>query len=180
MGFRRRGGGGGGAGASGGFNIQTVILGVVTIVIALIMLGIGMDIIDPMVGSCTTDPDWVNWTNYAGGQAMLQLFPLLMMISLVLFGGILIWIGWSGQSMTVRETILVTIVVVVAIILLPIVIDQTDTLLARSDIANYTGLDSFLGLVPLLYIIGALALTGILGFRQVRSKIPSRRKKKAY
>lgn len=171
-------GGEGGKIGGGGFNIQTVVLGVVTIVIALIMLGIGMDVIEPMLGDNAT----VNWTNYAGGESMLALFPLLMMISLVLFGGILIWIGWSGQALTVKDTIMVTIVVVVAIILLPLVIDTTDSLLARSDIANYTGLEQFLGLVPLLYIIGTLALTGVLGYRTVGKKIPTRgrRKSKAF
>lgn len=166
MAFRKKSGGGGGEGGGGGANIKTIILGVITIVIALIMLGIAMDVVTDLLAT-------VDFTDYPGAEAMLGLFPLLMMIALVLFGGILIWIGYSGGGMGVKGTILTTIVVVVAIILLPIVIDSTDTLLARVDIGDYTGLEAFLGLIPLLYVIGTLFITGMLGYRSVRGKLPA-------
>lgn len=162
-----------GLGGGTGVNIQTVVLGVIVIVMGLIMLGIGMDTVDTLIGVNST----VDWTNYAGGEAMLEIFPLLMMISLILFGGVLIWIGYGGSAMSIRDTIMVTIVVVVAVILLPLVIDNTDTLLARSDIDNYTGLSSFLGLVPLLYIVGIMTVTGLLAFKTTRGKISTRRRK---
>lgn len=157
-------------------NIRTVILGVIVIIVGLIMLGIAMDTITPMVETNGT----VNWTSYPGGQAMVQLFPFLMFIGLILFGGLLVWIGVSGQQIGIRDTILATVVVIVAIIMLPMVVTQTDTLLAREDISTYTGLSSFLGLVPLLYVVGLLFITGLLGFKAVRGKIPTRRKKAAY
>lgn len=163
MGLRKGGGGGGGGG--GGANIRTIILGVITIVIALIMLGIAMDVVTDLL-------DTGNFTSYPGAEAMLGLFPLLMMISLVLFGGIMVWIGYGGGDMGIKGTILTTIVVVVAIILLPIVIDATDTLMERADIGDYTGLSSFLGLIPLLYVIGTLFITGMLAYKGVRGKIP--------
>jgi len=140
---------------------------VIAIVIGLIMMGIAMDTVDSLIGANTT----IDWTNYPGGEPMLQIFPLLMMISLVLYGGVLIWIGYKGQSMNIRQTIMVTVVVIVAVILLPLVISTTDTLLARADIGNYTGLDDFLGLIPLLYIVGVMALTGILGYKQVKGAV---------
>jgi hypothetical protein len=167
MGLRKGGGGGGGGG--GGANIRTIILGVITIVIALIMLGIAMDVVSELLDP-VTGPDF---TDYPGAEAMLGLFPLLMMIALVLFGGIMIWIGYGGGDMGIKGTILTTIVVVVAIILLPIVIDATDTLLARADIDDYTGLSAFLGLIPLLYVIGTLFITGMLAYRGVRGKVPA-------
>lgn len=163
---------GGGSGA----NIQTIVLGVIVIVMGLIMLGIAMDTVDSLIGVNST----IDWTNYAGGEAMLEIFPLLMMISLILFGAVLIWVGYGGSQMSIRDTIMVTIVIVVAIILLPLVMSNTDALLARADIDNYTGLSSFLGLIPLLYIVGVMTATGLLGFKSVRGKLPTRRRKKTY
>lgn len=167
----RKGLGGGGSGV----NIQSIVLGVIVIVMGLIMLGIGMDTVDTLIGANST----VDWTNYSGGEAMLEIFPLLMMISLVLFGGVLIWVGYGGSQMSIRDTIMVTIVVVVAVILLPLVIDNTDALLERSDIGNYTGLESFLGLIPLLYIVGIMTVTGLLAFKSVRGKVGTGRRRKA-
>lgn len=160
--------GGGGVSTGGGANLKTIILGVIAIVVGLIMLGIAMDTVSPLL---TGGASAVNWTNYPGGESIITLFPLLMMISLVLFGGVLIWIGYRGQAMDVKSTILTTVVVIVAVILLPLVITQTDNLLARADIDSYTGLGSFLGLVPLLYVLGITFITGMVGFRAVRSKV---------
>lgn len=167
MGFRK--GGGSEGGGAGGANIRTIILGVITIVIGLIMLGIAMDVVTPLL-------EGGDLADFAGAEAMLGLFPLLMMISLVLFGGILIWIGYGGEGMGIRGTILTTIVVVVAIILLPIVVDTVIDLAERADIDTYTGLSSFLGLIPLLYVIGVLFITGMLGYRAVRTKLPKKAK----
>jgi hypothetical protein len=165
----RKGGGGNGGGGGGGANIKTIILGVITIVIALIMLGIAMDVVTDLLGT-------VDFTDYPGAEAILGIFPLLMLIALVLFGGVMIWIGYGGGSMGVKGTIMTTIVVVIAVILLPIVIDATDTLLARPDITDYTGLSSFLGLVPLLYVIGTLFITGMLGYKTVGGEVRKRRR----
>jgi hypothetical protein len=170
----RKGGGTGGGGASGGANMKTIILGVITIVIALIMLGIAMDVVTALLDDVTID-----WTVYPGAEAILGIFPLLMLIALVLFGGVLVWIGYTGGSMGIKGTIMTTIVVVVAVILLPIVIDATDTLLGRPDIGDYTGLSSFLGLVPLLYVIGTMFMTGILGYKAVGGEVRKRRKSSA-
>ena len=94
-----------------------------------------------------------------------------MMISLVLFGGVLVWIGYKGQQMDVKSTILTTVVVIVGVIMLPLVITQCESLLGRADIASYTGLGSFLGLVPLLYVLGLIFITGMVGFRSIRGKM---------
>jgi len=167
MGLRKGSGDEGGGG--GGVNIKTIIIGVITIIIALIMLGIAMDVVTDLLAT-------VDFTDYPGAEAILGIFPLLMLIALVLFGGVLVWIGYSGGSMGIKGTIMTTIVVVVAVILLPIVIDATDTLLNRADIGDYTGLASFLGLVPLLYVIGTMFMTGVLGYKSVSKKLPKRRK----
>jgi len=164
MGFRK-GGGGGGGGVGGGANIRTIILGVITIVIGLIMLGIAVDVIDPLLDG--------QLAAYPGAEAMLGLFPLLMLIALVLFGGILIWIGYGGGAMGIRGTIMTTIVVVVAIILLPVVV-ETLIGLEESAIEEFAGLEAFLGLIPMLYVIGVLFITGMMGYGAVRGKLPTR------
>jgi len=164
MGFRK---GGGGGGVGGTVNIRTVILGAIVIVLSLIMLGIAMDTISPLVGNEST----IDWSNYPGGEAMLSLFPMIMCIGLVLFGGVLVWLGTTGKAMGIKQTILGTVVIVVAVIMLPIIISTADGLLGRSDIDTYTGLSSFIGLIPLLYTVGLMAVSGLLGYRAVRGKI---------
>lgn len=161
----------------GNANIRTIIMGVISIVIALIMLGIATDIVGTTLDSIPATANatvLVGWDDFPGAQSMLKLFPLLMLIGLVLFGGVLIWIGYSGQAMDAKGSILTTIVVIVAVIMLPLVIDTVADLMAE-DLSDYTGLEPFLGLVPMLYVIGTLAITGILGFSQVRSKLPSKK-----
>lgn len=165
MAFRKSSGGGEGGGAA---NLKTIILGVISIVVGLIMLGIAMDTVAPLL---TSGAQAVNWTRYPGGESIITLFPLLMMISLVLFGGVLIWIGYKGNQMDVKSTILTTVVTIVGVIMLPLVITQCDSLMGRADIGTFTGLASFLGLVPLLYVLGLTFITGMVGFKAVRSKV---------
>jgi hypothetical protein len=173
----RKGKGGGGGGGGGGANIRTIIIGVIAIVIAIIMLGIATGIVDTLLVSYTAlgagaNATGMTWADFPGASPMLQLFPLLMLIALVLFGGVLVWIGYSGQAMDAKGTIMTTIVVVVAVIMMPLVIDTVAGQLGASYTTTFTGLDQFLSLVPLLYVIGSLAITGMLGFRAVRGKIP--------
>jgi len=164
MGFRKGRGGGGGVG--GTVNIRTVILGAIVIVLSLIMLGIAMDTISPLIA----EEGPIEWGNYPGGKPMLSLFPMIMCIGLVLFGGVLVWLGTTGKAMGIKQTILGTVVIVVAVIMLPIIISTADDLLGRSDIETYTGLSSFIGLIPLLYTVGLMAVSGLLGYRAVRGK----------
>lgn len=166
---KKKGGGGGGFGGSA--NLKTIILGVIAIIVGLIMLGIAMDTVSPLIDDTVNSTTAVNWTRYPGGESIITLFPLLMMISLVLFGGVLIWVGYRGQTMDVKSTIMTTVIVIVAVILLPLVITQTDALLDRTDIGDYTGMSGFLGLVPLLYVLGITFITGMVGFRSVRGKL---------
>lgn len=164
-GFRKRSGGGGGIGTTSGVNLTTIILGAVTIVVALIGLGIAVNTIAPYLSGGDLA---LNWTRYPGGEPMLKLFPLVMMIGLVVFGSLNIWLGVKGQQLGVKETIFTVIVVVVAVILLPIVMDAADTVYDNAHITSFTGLTSFLGLVPLLYTVGLMTISGLLGYRAVK------------
>jgi hypothetical protein len=160
MGYRK--GEGGGESASGGTNLISIILGAITIVLALIGLGIAMDTIAPLL---TGGGSAVNWTRYPGGESMLKLFPLIMLVGLVIFGGIMIWLGTKGKAMTIKDTIFTVIVVVVAVIMLPIVVSACDTAYTNANVASFTGLTSFLGLIPLIYTVGLMFVSGLLGRR---------------
>jgi len=164
---RKSTGGGGGFGTASGANLQTIILGAITIVLALIGLGIAIDTIAPYL---TGGASALNWTRYPGGESMLKLFPLIMMIGLIVFGSLLVWLGTQGKAMGIKGTIFTVIVVIVAVILLPIVMDACDTVYDNANISNFTGLTSFLGLVPLLYTVGLMAISGLLGVRTIRGR----------
>ena len=159
-------GGIGSFGSSSGANLTTIILGAVTIILALIGLGIAIDTIAPYL---TGGASALNWTRYPGGESMLKLFPLIMMIGLIIFGSLLVWLGTKGKTMGIKSTILTVIVVIVAVILLPIVMDACDTVYDNANTSSFTGLTSFLGLIPLLYTVGLMAISGLLGFKSMKS-----------
>jgi len=160
--------GGGGIGNASGANLTTIILGAVTIILALIGLGIAIDTIAPYL---TGGASALNWTRYPGGESMLKLFPLIMMIGLIIFGSLLVWLGTKGTTLGIKSTILTVIVVIVAVILLPIVMDACDTVYDNANTANFTGLTSFLGLIPLLYTVGLMAMSGLLGFKTIKGRV---------
>ena len=165
-----RGKGKGGSGdsfGSGAANLTTIIMGAITIVLALIGLGIAMSTIGPLLTASNTSQT-LNWTRYPGGESMLQLFPLIMLVGLVIFGGVLIWMGTRGKALTVKDTIFTVIVVVVAVIMLPIVMDAADTAYDNTYATQFTGLQQFLGLVPLIYTVGLMFISGLLGRRVLR------------
>ena len=167
-GFRKKSSGGGegsGFGTAGAANLTGIILGAVTIVVALIGLGIAINTIAPYL---TGGASALNWTRYPGGEPMLKLFPLIMMIGLIIFGALTMWLGVKGRQMGVKDTIFTVIVVVVAVILLPIVMDAANTVYDNNYVGSFTGLTSFLGLIPLLYTVGLMAVSGLLGFRSVK------------
>ena len=161
MGYRK-GKGGGESSSSGSTNLVSIILGAITIVLALIGLGIAMDTIAPYL---TGGASALNWTRYPGGEPMLKLFPLIMLVGLVIFGGIMVWLGTKGKALTIKDTVFTVIVVVVAVIMLPIVMDAADTAYDNTHAASFTGLTQFLGLVPLIYTVGLMFVSGLLGKR---------------
>jgi len=163
VGYRKGKGGGEGEGTGGGAaNLQSIILGAITIVLALIGLGIAMDTIAPYLTGGTSA---LNWTRYPGGEPMLKLFPLIMLVGLVIFGGLMVWLGTKGKSLTIKDTIVTVIVVVVAVIMLPIVMSACDTAYTNTHAASFTGLTQFLGLVPLIYTVALMFICGLLGRR---------------
>jgi hypothetical protein len=160
MGYRKGKSEGGGSGLGGGSNIMTIILGGVAIVLAMIGLGIAMNTIGPLL---TGGASALNWTRYPGGEQMLKLFPLIMMVGLIIFGSLLAWLGTKGKSVTIWQTVMTIIVVVIAVVILPIIMDATDTAYTNEYASSFTGMTSFLGLVPLLYTVALMVISGLLG-----------------
>lgn len=154
-------------GSTGPTNLTSIILGAITIVLALIGLGIAMDTIAPYL---TGGASALNWSRYPGGEPMLKLFPLIMLVGLVIFGGVMSWMGTKGKGFSIKETIMVVIVVVVAVIMLPIVMDACDTAYENANASNFTGLQQFLGLVPLIYTVALMFISGLLGQRLLRGR----------
>ena len=69
------------------------------------------------------------------------------------------------------------ILLVIALILAPVVVDQVDAVVALETLSDYPGAESIVKLVPLMYIVGVLFLAGFLSFRGVQS---FRKKKRGY
>lgn len=160
-----KGNGGGGEGSASGTQLTSIILGAITIVLALIGLGIAMDTIAPYL---TGGGSALNWTRYPGGEPMLKLFPLIMLVGLVIFGGLMVWMGTKGRKLEIKDTVLIVIVVVVSVIMLPIVMDACDTAYDNVNAASFTGLTQFLGLVPLIYTVALMFISGLLGKKMLQ------------
>ena len=123
-----------------------------------------MDTIAPYL---TGGASALNWTRYPGGEPMLKLFPLIMLVGLVIFGGVMVWMGTRGKQLGVKDTVITVIVVVVAVIMLPIVMDACDTAYENTHASSFTGLTQFLGLVPLIYTVALMFISGLLGKRML-------------
>ena len=68
------------------------------------------------------------------------------------------------------KTILIgVILVVIALILAPLVIDQVKTVATRADIGDYPGAKAIVTLVPMMFLVGVLFLSGFLVFRGVKT-----------
>jgi hypothetical protein len=162
-----RGGEGESSGGSFGMgNIKVIIMGVVLILVGIIMIGVVVDTLGPMVANTTT----INWTAYPGTEPIIRLFPLLMVISTIILGAVLTWVGATGgKSLSMKAMIGMTIATVLGVILLPTLMDFIGTSLTDAYMAEFTGLAQFLTLIPLLYTVGLMSISGVLGFRQIQS-----------
>lgn len=80
---------------------------------------------------------------------------------------------------TLGKVIMLIVALVVLAILFPIVLDQAAVITAHASIADFTGLEAFVNLTPLLLWLSAvLGLLGYAGFAAVRS-YKSRKTRKA-
>lgn len=56
------------------------------------------------------------------------------------------------------------IIIVVALILAPIVFDQVATVAGHANIADFTGAQPLARLIPLMYVVGVLAMAGMIAY----------------
>ena len=66
--------------------------------------------------------------------------------------------------------IFAVILVVVGLVMLPLVLDQTTTARNNSNIGYFTGTKAIIDLIPLLYSVGVLGLAGFVALVTLRSK----------
>lgn len=66
--------------------------------------------------------------------------------------------------------IFAVILVVVGLVMLPLVLDQTTVARSNSNIGYFTGTQAIIDLIPLLYAVGVLGLAGFVALVTLRSK----------
>ncbi len=66
--------------------------------------------------------------------------------------------------------IFAVILVVVGLVMLPLVLDQTSIARANGNIGNFTGTKSIIDLIPLLYSVGVLGLAGFVALVTIKKQ----------
>ena len=70
----------------------------------------------------------------------------------------------SGQMKTILMGV---VLVVIALILAPVVMDQIANVTGHASIADFPGTSSIANLIPLVYVVGCLFLGGFLAFKGI-------------
>jgi len=72
------------------------------------------------------------------------------------------------QMNRIMGVIFAVIVVIVGLVMLPLVLNQTNTARSNTYIANFPGTQAIIDLIPLLYSVGVLGLAGAVAFFAIR------------
>lgn len=72
------------------------------------------------------------------------------------------------QMNQIMGVIFSVILVVVGLVMLPLVLDQTQTARSNSYIGNFAGTQAIIDLIPLLYSVGVLGLAGFVALSAIR------------
>lgn len=73
------------------------------------------------------------------------------------------------QINRIMGVIFAVIIVVVGLVMLPLILDQTNAATTNAYIADFSGTSAIVELVPLLYSVGVLGLAGSVAFLAIRS-----------
>jgi hypothetical protein len=73
------------------------------------------------------------------------------------------------QINKIMGVIFSVIVVVVGLVMLPLILTQTNTATSNAYIASFPGTSSIVELIPLLYSVGVLGLAGGVAFFTLKS-----------
>ena len=72
------------------------------------------------------------------------------------------------QMQRIMGVIFAVIVVIVGLVMMPLVLDQTQTARSNGNIGNFPGTQAIIDLIPLLYSVGVLGLAGAVAFFAIR------------
>lgn len=72
------------------------------------------------------------------------------------------------QMQRIMGVIFAVIVVIVGLVMMPLVLDQTATARGNQYIGNFPGTQAIIDLIPLLYSVGVLGLAGAVAFFAIR------------
>lgn len=62
------------------------------------------------------------------------------------------------------------VVLIAGLVLLPIILNQTNTVTTNAYIANYSGVEDLVELVPLIVVVGIMAIAGIIAFVAIKNQ----------
>lgn len=77
------------------------------------------------------------------------------------------------------DIVLGIVMIAIAFVVFPVVIDGSDEILSATNIANYTGLASVVKIAPLIVFVSMLFGGGFLTFRGVTTYRKTRKSKKS-
>ncbi len=165
----------------GNMNMKAIIAGVITIVVFLIVFSVVVTQSDSL------------WTaiqltthTYTGLTQFVALIPLLVLLGGMGFGGWEVYQGVKGKgpdNVNMKGMMAGIVTIFVFLVIYQIVLTVTDDAYttAQTTTHTFTGLTQFLGLVPLLVLLGGMGLGGLIFFRssQGNSALPHRTRRYA-
>ena len=153
-----------------GRSISSIVLGVILIVVTLILMPLILDANDTILAE--------NLTNLTGLEAIANVGPLVILLGLFSSGGLFTFQGLRGKGagtkMDIGLLVGAVVVMVVALILFEIVIEETNTLWTAVGAAsgNVTALQSVVGIIPMIIYVGI-----VIGSAGVHYKVHKRTRK---
>lgn len=76
------------------------------------------------------------------------------------------------------DLVLGIVMIAIAFVVFPVILDGTDEILAATNIDNYTGLESVAKIAPLIVFVSMLFSGGLLTFRGVKNYRKARKARK--
>jgi hypothetical protein len=154
-----------------GKNIGSIVKGIILMCIAFILF--------PLIFTGAAGILSANTTNLTGVSTFTPIIPLLALVTLVFEGGMFVWGGMKGKSMSLKGIIAPIIVLSIALLLFPIIITQVNTLWDSAG-TTYTGFRSFVAIIPMLLLVGLSIWGGVSAYSEYRGKGKKSSKRRRY
>lgn len=161
--FRRKSSSGGGDGGSTKGAVIAVAMLCISVLVALIMIGI-------VAGQFSTllDDNTIPWDNFTGAESMAGMFPLLMLLMEIVIGGLLSYLTFTGKArpISILGVMVSSVAAVLFAIFLPIMMDFCEDLLVYT---NFSGFVSIVGMIPMLLILAVMGALGFFSYKLART-----------